>query len=694
VTAVVEGLTDEDLATFADAVAAAASDLWPDARAAADGADRVRELWSGPAVEGGWLDLGDGGHVDALVAASRALGSLGSPLPVADAYVVVTLVAGSAASDRWLQDVRTARCRPVVAEHVDTAGWVRGVVGGSAATHVAEVRGDVCRLRPVLDRENVSGMDAPHVVDLRVGDVEQEVVVAPRHVDLALVARDLAVVARALGASARSVDLAIDFARTREAFGRPVGDFQAVAHRLVDARIEVDMLHLMVDDAARAIVSGHEDGSTRAGLAVRQAIDALPRVQFAAAHTLAATGYFEDHEQPWLFRRLHGDLALLRARDDGDATVPRVRLGEVAESFREEIGPVLRAAGVARGPLRQDDVATPELVHLLADRGLLSSAWTAGPEGDGQELQIALAEELGYWRVPLKQKALSDMFGPAVAKLGREPRRSWVLDQLATGEMTAYLGYSEPEVGSDLARISTRAVRDGDEWVVTGEKSWGTGAHRAEHVWLVVQAEDPATGASGVTVFLTRCAGVPGWSFVPHRALSGEISCTTVFDGVRVPDVDRVGEVGGGWSVVRQALVQERTIMSSAVAALRRLHDDLADALEARGVEGLGSRRDLCGFAARIHGCQLLVQSIRGARDDRDRGRRASGAKIVAGALAEDLSLHALEVLGPDATRTDGPGDGVFEYALRYSIMQVVGGGTVDIQRNIVARSLGLGSRA
>jgi alkylation response protein AidB-like acyl-CoA dehydrogenase len=292
------------------------------------------------------------------------------------------------------------------------------------------------------------------------------------------------------------------------------------------------------------------------------------------------------------------------------------------------------------------------------------------------------------------------MLGVAIIRHGTPSQQARYLPLIASGDFPFYLGYSEPEVGSDLARLRTRAVRDGEEWVVNGRKMWGTGAHRAKWVWLAARTDPDATPPhAGITVFLTR-VDRPGFELRQHTALSGEVSCSTFFDDFRIPDTDRIGEVNGGWKVIAEALSAERVLMAGNTTTILRLLDDMLAEIrkDPRGIvggRGSARRRLISELAARLQAARVLVNaSVRAAAEGGGRRLEAPMAKIIACQLLEDFSVTALRIFGPGAALGEGvpdvPGRGAFEYNLRLSIMQVVGGGTIDIQRNLVSRALGL----
>jgi alkylation response protein AidB-like acyl-CoA dehydrogenase len=272
---------------------------------------------------------------------------------------------------------------------------------------------------------------------------------------------------------------------------------------------------------------------------------------------------------------------------------------------------------------------------------------------------------------------------------------------IRSGSLPFYLGYSEPEVGSDLARLASSAVRDGEDWIVNGRKMWGTGADTAEWVWLAVRTDpDASPPRAGITVFLTKLDRA-GWQHQQHRALSGEVSCSTFFDEYPVADADRIGEVNGGWKVISEALALERVNMANTAATVLRLLDDILavirndpDAATESG--GFSTRAELSRLAARLQAARMLVNASVRATAVAGGGARleAPMAKVLATLLLEEFSVSAIRMLGPTAalgeTVQEVPAAGAIEHNLRLSIMQVVGGGTVDIQRNLIARALGM----
>jgi alkylation response protein AidB-like acyl-CoA dehydrogenase len=706
---VARSIDSEELALFEESVTATLTRAWASPALAGDddAADRLAELWQ-LAAEQHWLEPGRDGLLNATVAAMRVLGRAACPLPLADAFAAAQLMGGAGEID----GIFDATVRPLVGTADN-----RFMDGALAATHVLVVGADRASvtLHEIAAAAPTSGLAMPPWCNVTVGvPASDPVPVTPAQVEDALAAIRLALITRAAGAAEHAHELALRHASDRKQFGRAIGSYQAVAHRAVDGATELAALRALIDDALSQHGDAGEGWHMAVDLAVAFGRRAVKRIQFGAHHTLAAVGYFDEHPAPWLFRRVHGDVERLRLFEsshgdvgdrlaDGDGTLPRLALGDAAEAERRRVHDLVvahRPDMPAVRALERDE----ELIGKLADGGFATLGWPTehGGRAASVNVQAAVSEELAYLRAPVAGLLGSAaMLAPAIMRHGTQDQRDFFLPKIARGALTFYLGYSEPEVGSDLASLRTRAVRGEDgSWVVNGQKSWGTGADNADYMWLATRTDpDALPRHKGITVFLAP-TGLPGWSIQNHRALSGEISCTTFLDDVVIPDSYRVGEVHGGWPVILDALGAERVIMAGAVAGLLRQLDELltfarSDVERHLGPRGSARRALLTDIAARLQAVRALTTAaLRATAAGAGGSTEASMAKILSGLLSEDFGEAILELLGPvaalGADAPDVPGGGAFESDLRWSIMQVVGGGTIDIQRNLVARALGL----
>ncbi len=694
-----------DFATsVAGTLGSAGAGLWPDAVAAPAGdLLKVHEA----AAQQGWFELGPEGALDFLVAASRELGKRACPLPVADAYVATRLLPDELAARVGQGDLRI-----VVSELAPRGDELGPLEGAQHATHVLVLdrASGVGELRPVTGTAAQEGLAVPAWVRVTTGEVVARVEVEPARVRSALDAMRLAVAARAVAAGARMHELAVAHSLVRRQFGKPIGAFGAVQQRTAATQIDVMAATALIDQAVQVAMAaaGRENGpgdtDLAVDLAVRLVVDTVTGIGFGAQHTLGAIGFFEEHEASWLFRRVHADKLLLasgardgvaRALVEDGRSLPRLDLGRRAEAFREEVHALLRRHTT-------DGVTDPEgLREEMTRLDWFALGW---PEGDGglgasTEEQVVLHEELKYAGGPVDRAMSATMLlGHSLLRHGTPEQKATFLPLIREGRMAFCLGYSEPEAGSDLASLRTRAVRDGDEWVIDGQKSWTTRAQTASHVWLAVRT-DPAAQPrhAGITIFLVPM-DTPGIEVQQHVALSGEISCTVFYDGVRVPDSARVGDVDGGWKVITDALAAERVVMGGVAATMRRNLDALLDVLR-RSPQDVGAAAldRLCSLAARLQAARVLVVRATQAMEGTEARTIGPVAAVLSGELAEELAEAAIELLGPAGALAPGAPDspqpfgGVsFDAALRVAPMYVIGGGTNDIQRGIIARALGL----
>jgi len=694
---------------FLSSARSALMELWPSATTAgAADTGLLGRVWD-LAAECGWFELGGAGDLPAAVALTAELGRVACPLPVLDGYVAVRL-AGPLA---WLADGIAAGMVRVLVASSDEAE-MRYADAAPAATHVLMLpeHGGVASVRTVATTRPLPGLAAPAWCDVTPGEEVVQLAVSAGQVAEAVVLLRLGLAARAAAAARRTHELAVEHARTRVQFGRVIGSFGAVQQRTASNQIDVSANGLLIDEAVRAFASGAEGWPLAARLAVEHVRLTAATVQLGAHHTLAASGYFEEHEGPWLFRRVHADLARLRALrdpagevadvliDDGQH-LPPVSADAGGERFRAELLALLdeHATGDPAQPFG-DGTA---LRDAMAGRGYFGMGWPAawGGREAGVAEQVVLNEEVQYRRAPVRD-ALSTvmLLGNSILRHGTEEQKATFLPRIRRGEIRFCLGYSEPEIGSDLASLRTRAVRSDTDWVINGQKSWTTNAHVATHVWLACRTDPEAKPRhAGLTVFLIPM-DTPGITVQRHTGLSGEISCTVFYDDVRVPDTARVGEVNGGWRVITDALAGERVTMGGVAAIMRRQFDDVLAAVRAdparyAGPHGSSGRAVLGRLAARLQATRVLVAAaLMATAAGRGAALEAPMAGVLGGELAEEFGEAVLDLLGPEAALAE-PHDGspvppTLEYQLRLSLMYVIGGGTNDIQRGLIARGLGL----
>lgn len=282
--------------------------------------------------------------------------------------------------------------------------------------------------------------------------------------------------------------------------------------------------------------------------------------------------------------------------------------------------------------------------------------------------------------------------GPAVLLHGDEPQRRRLLPPLLRGDEVWCQLFSEPGAGSDLAGLATRAVRDGDDWVLDGQKVWTTFAHRSD--WgLCIARHDPEAGRhGGLTAFMVDMRS-PGVSAHPIRQMTNSANFNEVFlDEVRVPDALRIGAVGDGWRVVVSTFMWERF---NVITGGSRVIPGLAELLRATGkASDPAVRERYAGIYARAGALRsTLLRLMTALSKGRPPGPEGSVMKLVATDLLTDVFDLALDAMGPDAMG-DGRGDawaGQWHDGFVGAPGMRIGGGTDFIQRSIIAeRVLGL----
>lgn len=693
-------MCDPDLRAFADSVRGTLARIWPDARSA--GHADIAELWSDAAGHG-WFELGESHAVGALVIASYETGAVAAPLPLADAFAAISLLHSN---DEVVAGIASGMIRAVVSTGDEDAFHD----GGQELNYVLRLSpNDATFSHGPAYAVEVPSLPRPGWV--RVDDVGEHSLVgcAPNQIADASSLLRLGLAARALGAAARMHQLAVEHARTRRQFDRLIGSFGGVQQRAAQAHIELTAGQALLMEAVRHAAAGDPRWMLAAEIAVQHIATAAPAIQFAAHHTLAAHSYFEDHVGPWLFRRVHADVARIRDINQPCGTVadwlidrcdrlPAIGPDSDATDFRQKLTSFLDTLTWTEQVGRTD--FANEINIRVAAAGLFGIGWPEeyGGRGASAAEQFTLYEELAYRRVPVENHINAVTYvGEPILEHGTEEQKKRFLPMIAAGEMDHALGYSEAESGSDLASLRTRADREGDFWVINGEKQWSTDAERCNWVWLAVRTDQDAVPKhEGITMFLVPL-DTPGITVHPHVGLSGENSCAVTYREVRVPDAYRVGPVNGGWRIIMGSLTNERLALGGMAAGLRRQLDDLTDVLRhERSLRprpaGSSSRARLTHLAVRLQAARCLVGLATSSQVPAERLMNASMAKVLASEAAEDFGLGVMEILGAKGALSthDAPGMGHFEYGLRLSMMYVIGGGTNDIQKALIARSLGL----
>ncbi|MEJ8649463.1 acyl-CoA dehydrogenase family protein [Streptomyces sp. MS1.AVA.3] len=384
------------------------------------------------------------------------------------------------------------------------------------------------------------------------------------------------------------------------------------------------------------------------------------------------------------------------------------------EQLRTELRTYFREL-LPGGPV-EDPAAQRAVLRRIGADGMLGLGWPTayGGQGRGPDEQFVFFDEAYRAGAPVSMVTLNTV-GPTLMKYGTQQQKDYFLPRILSGELVFAIGYTEPEAGTDLAALRTRAVKrtgegeeggpDGHEahWLINGAKSFTSNAHRADWVWLACRTDPDAPKHKGISIILVP-TDVPGFSWTPIETVGGLTTTATYYDGVRVPAGNLVGEENAGWQLITNQLNHERV----ALAAIGMQAEDAYDAAlaHARTPEpGAGERpahrpwvrSRLAEAHARLAATRLLNWRLVG---DVGAGTLspgdASGVKFAGTESTVEVYRMCQEVVGDAAlVRAGSPGafgDGELERMNRAAQINTFGGGVSEVQREIFA-TMRLGMR-
>ena len=340
----------------------------------------------------------------------------------------------------------------------------------------------------------------------------------------------------------------------------------------------------------------------------------------------------------------------------------------------------------------------------LSDKGWIAPSWPQEYGGAGMSVmqQFIFNEEMGEARAVQPGVITVQIAGPTIIALGTEEQKKEHLPPILGGEVVWCQGYSEPGAGSDLASLQTRAVRDGDDWVINGQKIWTSGAHQADWMILLARSDPDAPKHKGITYFIVDMHS-PGVTVRPLVQMTGSAEFNEVyFEDVRVPHSNVMGEVNRGWYGAVQTLDIERSSIGASVGQRQAIEDLIVFAKEKAGTASLLDRNPLLRYeladlyigalAGRMLAYRVVSMQARGESPSAE----ASIAKLYTNELNQRLYGTAMRLLGLHGQFTAqmpdrAPKGGRYEYWYLRAVANTIEGGTSEVQRNIIAaRGLGL----
>jgi len=374
---------------------------------------------------------------------------------------------------------------------------------------------------------------------------------------------------------------------------------------------------------------------------------------------------------------------------------------ELRAYFDTLITPERREALVAMtGEYGSGDVYRETVAQMGRD-GWLALGWPEQYGGQARSAmdQLIFTDEAVIAGAPVPFLTINSV-APTIMAFGTEEQKKFYLPRIAAGEIHFAIGYSEPGAGTDLANLRTTAVRDGDDYVINGQKMWTSLIQYADYIWLAVRTNAEARKHRGISVLIVPTTA-DGFSWTPVHTMAGPGTSATYYSDVRVPVGNRVGEENGGWTLVTNQLNHERVALVSAqpiFTALNQVREWAQNTKDSRGARLIDSewvQLNLARVHAKAEYLKLINWQLASAQDEAPSPADASAAKVFGTELATEAYRLLMEILGPSATlRQDSHGAllrGRVERMHRAALILTFGGGTNEIQRDIIGMAaLGL----
>jgi 3-oxocholest-4-en-26-oyl-CoA dehydrogenase alpha subunit len=342
-----------------------------------------------------------------------------------------------------------------------------------------------------------------------------------------------------------------------------------------------------------------------------------------------------------------------------------------------------------------------DTVAQMGKDGWLALGWPTEYGGQARSAmdQLIFTDEAAIAGAPVPFLTINSV-APTIMAFGTDEQKKFYLPKIALGDLHFSIGYSEPGAGTDLAALRTTAVRDGDEYVINGQKMWTSLIQYADYVWLAVRTNPEAKKHRGISMLIVP-TNASGFSWTAVHTMAGPDTSATYYEDVRVPVANLVGEENGGWRLVTNQLNHERVALVSAqpifvaLNAVREWAQNTKDIHGSRLIDSEWVQLNLARVHAKAEALKLINWELASTDEAAPSPADASAAKVFGTELATEAYRLLMEVLGSAATlRPDSPGAllrGRVERMHRACLILTFGGGTNEIQRDIIGMvALGL----
>ena len=665
---------------------------------------------------------GGAGLMEAVLLMEQAGKNLASA-PLAEAVVAARLLGelGGEAAIGWLQRLAAGEAVVTLALHDVATAPAQIVPGGAVADAILALDGDAVVLfegkgeapanlgsLPLSSRR----LEGARTV-LAQGETARSLFLAGLEEWKLLTAATLS------GIAGQALEMAAAYSNERVQFDKQISSYQGLSHPLANLVTDADGAQLLVWWAVWSLAEGKEDAAALVSMAYWWAARTAGEAVAQSLHTFGGYGLSLEYDIQLYHRRAKA-LALTYGNPDLEldeagrrlwlgAAVALPATGDVGIDF----GYGERAAAIAAETRAFfESYLTPELreaahhsweghdwgLHrALGEAKLLFPGWPVEHGGRGADPYEATAsqhvwDEYGW---TINAVAVSSMVGFSTIWFGTDELKREALPRIASGEVVCCLGFSEPGSGSDTFAAKTRAVRDGDDWVINGQKMWTSGADLASYVLLLTRTDPEAPKHKGITMFLVPM-NTPGIEVTPIYTYPDERTNVTFYTDVRIPDRYRLGKVNGGLEIMTAALRLEQGgagfINPHRHALEHAIEWAQTESLGRKPIEDVSVRRVLARVATKLVVSDIIFR--------RSLFVRVSGGVDLAYVPMSKLfateaflrdSTDLLDLTAPYSLLKGRHGLGMIESAHRHAAATTIYGGTSEVQRSQVAeRRLGM----
>jgi acyl-CoA dehydrogenase len=375
---------------------------------------------------------------------------------------------------------------------------------------------------------------------------------------------------------------------------------------------------------------------------------------------------------------------------------------ELQGYFSELVTPEVKAGLASASGEFGEAGAYKAVIKQLGADGWLGIGWPREYGGQDRSMvdQLVFTDVAADFGVPIPYLTLNTV-GPTIMRFGTDEQKAYFLPKILAGDLHFSIGYSEPGSGTDLASLKTKAVREGDEFVINGQKMWTSLIQYADWIWLACRTDPDLPRHKGLSMILVPTSA-EGFSYTPVHTVAGVSTSATYYQDVRVPVTNLVGELNGGWPLITNQLNHERVSLTSSapltlsLKLVREWAQQTKNPDGSRVIDSEWVQLALGRAYARIEALTLINWKL---ASDADIGvplspAEASATKIYGSELATEVYRSLMEVIGPNAGVT-GSSDGAvlagrIERYYRSALVMTFGGGTNEIQRDIIGY-VGLG---